>query len=465
MWPTTAMPALIGPHGITAMPNVQFIGKAGYDRDNIAASSSRLVNCYREPLTTGKFTLKSVLGMDPFAELAGLFVRDMQTISGVLIVACGGAVWRITPDGAVSRLFDIVDSPETSISSVLGKITVAAGGKYYVFNGATATEYDNGPFAQVGSVDHLNHYAVMTEKDGSRLQWSKLADPSDLPGLNFATADGRDDKIVRGIVLGSYWWVLKQTSHEIYYNAGGIDGAFVRMPGAVRDVGLAGFHLITKIPGSLSGAAFLVGNNGRAYVIGGTEAQRVSTPGVETAIAQCRPISCIAWEDEGRTFAAIIFRDCPAWVYDVTSQEWHERAEGLSFAPWNVAKAAKMGSEWFIGRNTGAISALRRISRDGDVPLLREAVSDTMRLDRPTIIGGVEIFPRQGFAEGQIRLSLSRDGGMTWGLDKPRDLGGIGQYGKCIKWRNLGQYRNATLRLRWNAPADLNIATEVSISL
>lgn len=447
------------------MPNVQFIGKAGYDRDNIAGSTSRLVNCYREPLVSGNFSLKSVLGMDPFAEVEGLLIRDMQTIDGQLIVASGGTVWRLTQDGAVERLFTIPDSPETSISSCVGKITVAADGRYFYFDGTTATLNDSGPFPDVGSVDHLNHYAVMTEAGGSRLQWSKLADPSDIPGLNFATADGRDDKIVRGMVLGSYWWILNETSHEIWYNSGATAAAFSRLPGAVRDVGLAGFHLITKIPGSLSGAAFMVGSNGRAYVIGGTEAQRVSTPGVETAIEQGRPISCVAWEDEGRTFAAIVFRDCPAWVYDVTAQEWHERAEGLSLGPWNVAKAAKMGREWFIGRNTGAISALRRTARDGDTPLIRMAVSDTMRLDRPSVIGSLEIFPRQGFSEGLINLALSRDGGMTWGPDKPRELGGVGQYGRRIVWRNLGQYRNVTFRLSWAAPADLSVATEATVAL
>lgn len=449
------------------MTVVQFVGQSGYDRDNIAGNTSRLVNCYREPTTEGKFYLKSVLGMEDFSQIGGLFIRDMAEIGGALIVACGGVIWRIPEDGSVSRLFDVPDSPETTISSNNGAITVCAGGDYFLWNGTTATQPAIGAFEDFGSVEFLNHYTLLTERGGRRIQWSSLADPSDLPGLNFATADGRDDVILRGMTLGAYFWVFKEKSHEIWYNAGGGGAeAFGRLPGGVRDVGLADFGLICQIPGSLSGSAFMVGSNGRAFVIGGPDAQRVSTPAVETAIEQCRPQNCVAWEDEGRTFCAIVFRDCPAWVYDATAQEWHERAEGVSQGHWNVARAAKMGGRWFVGRNSGDIAVLRRTNRDGDAPLLREAVSETVRMDggRP-VLREIEVFARQGFAEGDVRLGISRDGGMTWTADKPRPMSPPGKYSGRLIWRNQGQARQFTARLRWTAPADLNFSTECRVVL
>ena len=52
---------------------VEFAGQSSQDADTPGASTSRLVNCYREPAGTGIMWLKSVLGMSPHAFLPGVF--------------------------------------------------------------------------------------------------------------------------------------------------------------------------------------------------------------------------------------------------------------------------------------------------------------------------------------------------------------------------------------------------------
>jgi len=309
----------------------------------------------------------------------------------------------------------------------------------------------------VGSVEFLNNYTLMTERAGRRIMWSNLAAPTSLNGLYFATADGRDDDIIRGITLGTFFWVLKETSHEIWYNTGGGGAlAFSRIAGGVRDVGLLDFNLVARIPGSMTGAAFMIGGNERGYLIGGTDAQRVTTAPVETAIKTANPVNVLAYEDEGKTFIAIIFRDAPAWVMDLSTQEWHERGEGADHTRWTAAISAKMGLSWYVARNNGEISILQRSGKDGTDALIRQMVSQTASFDgqRP-VVDEFELFPSQGTTDADVRLAVSRDSGRTYTLDKVRNLGGLGNYAQRLIWRKLGQCRNFTARIEWSTTNDI----------
>lgn len=444
------------------MPVVEFVGQSGRDMDNVQANTSRLINVYREPTTSGKTVLKSVLGMDPLTDLDGVFIRAMGEFWGTLYAVCAGWVWKISEDGSAEQVFEVDDSAQTTLSSNgEGSLTVVAGGKYYLWDGTTASQPTGGAFDDYSSVDFLDHYTILTQRGGRQFQWSGVAAPETLDGYNFTTADGTDDNIVRGMVLGNQFWVFKDQSYEIWYNTGD-DGAdaFARVTGQVRQIGLAGFHLIARFPNG----AFMIGSDGRARIVSDMQTQSVSTPPVETAIKDCRPVSCLTYQDEWHTFCAIIFRDAPAWVFDIQSGEWHERAEGAALAPWNVQCSAKFGSNWLIGRNNGEISRLARINADGTQPLVREATSTTLTVDGARFIcRELEFFPRQGVSAGTVRLGVSRDGGMTWTPDKVRDLGGVGNYGKRLIWRNLGQSRMLTARLRWSAPADVNFSTEARV--
>ncbi|ARO14431.1 hypothetical protein BVG79_01085 [Ketogulonicigenium robustum] len=447
------------------MAVVEFVGNSGRDRDNIAANTSRLVNCYLEETTGGKWAFKSVLGSKPHAAMAGVFVRAMAEVGGLIYVVCGGALWTVDAAGSVVRLADIPDSDQTSISSNNGAITIAAGGEYFLWDGSTLTTPSGGAFEDVSSVEFVDYYTMMTEAGGRRIQWTAQAAPETLNGLYFATAEGRDDLIVRGVTLGSLFVVFKAASHELWYNTGGAGAqAFARVTGGVRDVGLAGYDLIAKLPSSGSGQAAFVGSDGRLYLFTGGTANAVSTRPVETAIAQCEALSVLAYEDEGHTFVALVFRDEVAWVYDLTTGLWHERAEGADQRPWSARRSVKLGRKWYVGQNGGQIVELVRSNRDGVTPLFREATSSTLTMDGQRFLTReLEFFPRQGISSADVQLSLSRDGGMTWTRDKPRPMGGQGNYGKRLIWRNLGQARSLTARIRWTNPEDVSFSAEARV--
>lgn len=442
---------------------VELVGQSGRDSDNVAANPARLINLYGERTTEGERVLKSVLGMDAHAELDGVFVRAMGRVDGQAYAVCGGRLWRINLDGSTANL-GAVDTGPASICGNNGYVCVQAGTRYFVYDTSanTMAEPPAGAFSAMGSVEFFGNYTVLTEAGGRRFQWSALADPTSLPGLNFSTADGKDDNLLRGLALDGRLYLFKEESTEVWYNSGEAGAeAMVRMSGGVYDIGLRSRELICRF----EGGAFIVGNDNRAHLVSGGQFQPVSTPPVETAIKLHRPQACLTYSDEGHTFIAIIFKDAPAWVYDIAMGEWSERAEGVDLGPWNVAASCQIGRKWAVGRNNGQISILRRTNSDGALPLVREITSRTLRMDGArTILREFEVYPRQGFSPGTMDLHISRDGGMTWTPPKPKSIGGVGEFGRRAIWRNLGMARVLNARLRWTEPADITLSTMVRIA-
>ena len=64
---------------------------------------------------------------------------------------------------------------------------------------------------------------------------------------------------------------------------------------------------------------------------------------------------------------------------------------------------------------------------------------------------GVGLPSGQG-SDPQVWLSLSNDGGQTWGNEKIGYLGAIGAYRKRVRFLRLGQGRERVMRLQLSDP-------------
>lgn len=435
---------------------LQFFAQSSRDPDNWQASSARLVNCYLEPSQgeTG-FTIKSDLGTSAFSSVPGVFFRGMAEVGGVLYAASGSTLSKIATDGVSTPLGATLDGPDATIAGNNGNVTLCIGKKYYVWDGATLSQPTAGAFSAFGSLDYIANYTVLTEAGGIRFQWSGVAAPATLPGLNFSSADGKDDKIVRCAAVGGQLYIFKEKSHEIWYPTGDAGAkAFDRQAGGVVETGLKAFGLFAKIPGS---SAFFVGSDGRVHIIG---VGPVSIPPVETAILTQSPVQCLCWEDEGHTMCAIVFRDCPAWVYDLATGMWHERGEDVTLSSWGAASSAKMAGAWFVGRNGGQVLKLSRSNADYGLPLVRSMTSRTLKNDGALIrLAELEVVPRIGMGPGAIQMRLSRDSGMTWGQWR-QVAWAVGEYAKRIIWRALGQSREWTVEVRISDPVEVSLNAE-----
>lgn len=447
------------------MPLLEFVGQSVRDDDFRAGNSGRLVNCYRYPTEEGH-VLKSTLGTVAFATLPAVFLRDMEEVQGTIYAAAGGALYSIDSAGNETSLGSITNGVG-NLSSNNGDVTVAANGDYYVWDGATLSTPSTGAFSAVGSVEFLSQYTVLTEQNGRRFQWSDIADASTFDALDFATAEGRDDAILRAVAVNGRLVLFKETSREVWYVTGqaGVN-AFQRLAGGVVDTGLKAYGLVAKI----DQGAFFVGDDDIAYVTDGMGQRVVSNPAVSTSIAQSTPDRCFYYEDEGHKFCVIRFLDRPAWVLDLTTLEWHERAWGVDFDPFPGVASVKLGANWYVGGDDGEVYRLTRNNTDVAGAMVRRAVSRTLKMDGQRFrLQRLEMYARVGNSDigrdAQCWLRLSRDGGLTWGRERWASLGSLGEYDKRLVWRALGQYRDVAAEVNVSDPAELPIKAQAVVEL
>ena len=470
------------------MPVIEFTGSSMQDGDNKQSNSGRLLNCYRSP-TAGRsqFTLRSCLGTSDFVQIPGVNPRAAANVEGVLYVVQAGALWRVSNTRVVTNLGAIPDSAITTISGNNGMVTVVADADYYVWNGTSVTRIETGAFAAFNNVTFFNQLTVLTERGGRRVQWSEVANPLILDGLDFATCEARDDTNPVAIRMGGSLWMFKTRSIEKWYNTG---TTLQILPGAVIDRGLKGFNLICEIPGG----CFFLSNDDKAFFVVGDSMQPISNVAVSNSIANDTPERVFFYRDEMHEFCVIVFANRPSWIYDLTTQEWHERDE--DGGPWQVKDAVFVYGGYYALRRDGSIKRMVRTGVDNGKQIRRRATSKALQIEGKRFrvpllevqasvgkwqistdgnlsddvlqvvgddvlgagIGALEVAEDEPRIVPQIMLETSKDFGMTFGQPKQRSLGDVGEYQTKIRWRSLGQFDNsATMRLSWTDPIDLTV--------
>ena len=430
-----------------------------------AASTARLVNMYPERLPEGalaQYILRGVLGKQVFAVVPGLFVRALQSVGDKLFALSGGRLLNVRAQGDVEDIGAIPDDAMTLIRGNAGIVTITAAGRYFTFDGTDIDEVLSAPFNDMGGHDVLGGYTVITEKNGRRFQWSALQDATELPGLNFATAEARDDNIIRPMSINGNLWLLKERTIEIWALTGAPGAeAFARLPGAVIETGLKGFGLAHKIPDGL----FMVGSDNRAYIAAGSQLQRVSTPAVEYDLDRAEPTNCFFYEDEGHQFCVVRFRNRPAWVFDLSEGIWHERASGDGEA-WDAQLVSQWRSEWYAAGQSGLVWHLCRCNVDDNHPLIRQATSHTAHNNGARFrVPKLEMHGRVGRSPGTLQVRVSRDGGKTWGLWQTRTMGAPGDWDQRMVFRALGQARRFAVQVRVTDPADLSLLSAADLEV
>lgn len=448
---------------------VDFVGQSARDADNPQANTSRLVNLYREPV--GGFaghSLKSVLGTETLVTLE-IFGRDFATVNGTFYAMAGDTLYKINSAGVATALGNTVSKDGAKIfGAEQGRVCTVADGRFFVWDGSTMDEPTLNPFTSVGSGVFLGNYVVLTEDNGRRFMWSDLANAKSFPALNFATAESTDGNILRAMKTNGRLWLMKEDVIETWYVTGQASAnAFQLITGGVLEVGLKARDLVAPFTGGL----FFVGADDIAYISNGGQVQPVSGPAVNTAISQGTPTHCFVYEDEGHKFCVIRFRDRPAWVYDIVTGEWHERASGDGLA-WNITATGHAFDKWFGIDVVGKVYEFKRNNLDDTAALIRTAVSNTLQLEgRRFRVPLVEFFPAMGLGvtyttdqdAPRLEMSTSEDGGRTFRLPVTREAGALGEFDTLVRFRSLGSFRRLTVRVQMSDPVEIPLASQANV--
>jgi hypothetical protein len=378
------------------------------------------------------------------------------------------------------------------------QLFVACGGPSYIYNNKTGAfgEITDADFPGALTVSYLDGYFVFIEPNSQKIWVTTLLDGTSIDPLDFASAEGSPDNLVSMIVDHRETWLFGANSVEVWYDAGNPDFPLQRIQGAYNEIGCAATFSVAKLDNGLFWLGADSRGQGIVYRANGYTGQRISTHAIEYAIAQYGNISDAigyTYQQEGHSFYVLIFPSANAtWVYDVSTQAWHERAgfDNGSFTRHRSNCQMAYNSEIVVGdyangnlyafdldvyADNGATQKWLRSWRalpTGQNNLTRTS-HHSLQLDCQSGVGlngGAETDPTYLITESglylitengdylvsvegssytlgsdpQVMLRWSDDGGHTWSNEHWSPLGKIGVYQQRVFWRRLGM----TLKLR-----------------
>ena len=282
------------------------------------------------------------------------------------------------------------------------------------------------------------------------------------PGLFFALKDSSTDNLITLFENNRELWLIGERTSEVWFNAGGANFAFQRIPGVGPQIGCAAVNSISR------GGAQLVwlGRNeqGQNMVVCTNQYSftRISNHAVEHAITGYPVVSDAigyCYEDEGHLFYMLIFPTADAtWCYDFVSQTWAKRLSWQTSAGVYHRHRSNcymdFGDVRVVGDyQTGQLHQMSRLFfTDAGQPLraLRRTPPIWEQQNRERVFHSqlqTEWTPGTGlqFGQGQnpqVMLRWSDDGGFTWSNEHWTTIGAAGQTKNRAMWRQLGRARD-----------------------
>jgi len=474
---------------------------SAYVARSINAADNRMVNLFPEIVPEGgkeAAFLNRAPGLTLLATVGTGPIRGLWTFNGVGYVVSGLSLYSINSSYTATFLGTVSGTGPVSMADNGTQLFIACNGPSYIYNSLTNVfvQITDPDFPGALTVGYLDGYFVFIQPNTQKLWVTALLEGTSVDPLDFASAEGSPDNLVSMIVDHREVWLYGTNSVEVWYDAGNADFPLQRIQGAYNEIGCAATFSVAKLDNGLFWLGADARGQGIVYRANGYTGQRISTHAIEYAIAQYPIISdavAYTYQQEGHAFYVLTFPSANAtWVYDVSTQAWHERAafSNGQFLRHRSNCQMAFNSEIVVGdfANGNLYAFDLDVYADNGSPQkwlrswralptgqnnLNRTAHHSLQLDCESGVGinnsggtdptylltesGLFITTESGdfllaVAEGeptigsdpQVMLRWSDNGGHTWSNEHWAVLGKIGNYQQRVFWRRLGM----TLKLR-----------------
>jgi hypothetical protein len=440
-----------------------------YVTRSINAANARMVNLFPEIVPEGGkepaflnrapgLKLKVVVGTGP--------IRGLWSYGGNLYVVSGNKLYKVTSNYVVTNLGTVSGTiGPVSMADNGTQLFIACNGPSYIYNSQTNVfqQINDGDFPGAATVCYIDGYFVFNEPNSQKIWVTSLLNGTDIDPLDFASAEGSPDGVVGIIADHRELWVFGTNSVEVWSNTGDPDFPFSRIQGAFNELGCVAAYSIAKMDNGLFWLGQDARGQGIVYRANGYMGQRISTHAIEWQIQQYGNLSDAigyTYQQDGHSFYVLIFPTAnTTWVYDVSTQAWHERAGFVNgkFVRHQSNCQVFFNNEVLVGdyQNANVYAFdLNNFSDNNNVQKwlrswralptgqnnLKRTAQHSLQLDLET---GVGLNLGQG-SDPQVMLRWSDDGGHTWSNEHWVSIGKIGEFYRRAIWRRLGM----TMKLR-----------------
>jgi len=297
------------------------------------------------------------------------------------------------------------------------------------------------------------------------------------PGSFFALKDSSTDNLVSLYELNRELWLIGEKTAEVWFNAGGANFPFSRIPGVGPQIGCAAKYSVARFENSL--LWFCRNEQGENTVCMTQQyaTEAVSNHAVEHAFSQyyyeADAIGYV-YQDEGHAFYVLIFPTADqTWVLDIEQRMWHQRlssdpATGRYHRHRSNCYANLQDLRLVGDYQTGQLHLMSRsVYTDAGVAIRRQRRTPHVwsRQNRNRVFQSalqVEFTPGVGTQTGQgsdpqAMLRWSNDGGFTWSNEHWASIGVAGNTKNRAKWNRLGRARDRVYELNFSDPVPCDI--------
>lgn len=453
------------------MPEINLFGISQYGKSKNVTAQRRL-NCYIEPQPgddRSKVVVYGTPGLDLFASFGDTPIRGLYQKGDYMYAVHRGTFYEINNAA--------VKTARGTIGTTSGRVYMADNGSQlmltdgvlgYIYN------YNTLAFTQITDVDYpgaatvtwQDGYFIVNPSNSQRFYVSAINDGLTWDALDFASAESNPDRIVSVFSDNSMLYLFGEVSTEFWTNSGNTDFPFSRISGGATEWGCGAVNSIVKYDNTV---AFIAKNRMGEVIVAkmnGYSPQRISTPELEYVINNYAAVSdatAVSYMLGGHPMLQINFpTGDESWLYDGLANEWsqvqsyglgrHRSEIGVNYIERIMVSDYASGNLYRLNpqsyTDNGDPIEMELISRHLSYEDKRFTV-DKVQLDMET---GVGVATGQG-SNPQIMLSVSKDGGHTWGAEQWTSFGAIGDYQARAVWRRVsGVARDVVLKFRITDP-------------
>ena len=415
------------------------------------------------------WTLRGRPGLVSLDTLARTKTRGVHVHKGRLFAVAGARIYEVYADGSSLEWGKInTVRGRVGMASILQTIIIGDGAAYFALDldAGTVTQITDAPR---GRFPVFFNQRILYQGENGQVFYSELNDPTNIPGLNFFTAESLPDDIVAITTTEDKICLHGSDSAEFWYDSGDADNPMQRIPGGVTYFGCQHPYTATR----LENAIWMVGQNkeGAGMVLrsNGFTFERVSTSAVERFTNLAGELSVFSYQEEGHTFLCLNSLDnheLPSWCLDLKTNEWAERAwlnrnTGVQERQRPEFHAYCYGKHFAFDYETADIydqsleyhsdagQEIRRTRTTQKFGLSgRSIILDELWLDFATGVG------LDGVGQGtdpEVMLRVSGDG-ETFGSEVAVPLGAIGEFDAQVRFFGLGLGRDWVFEISVSDP-------------
>lgn len=454
------------------------------------ASMQKRVNCRLEKLPTGDdatFLYVETPALDEFlpgvaVNLGSGPVRGWHVIGDFLYACVNDKVYKISNVGTIDQI--------GQLNTTAGLVSMASNGKYpnnqlaiadgqnlyvYTTNQIGFGSISGLAYPKPTTVCFIDGYFLISYAETGRWQWAGINDlaTESVNGLDYANAEEYPDPLLNIQPLKGIACMFGTRSIELWSDSGAKDSPFVKNVGNTLDVGLGARWSIAKFSATSQGAldqgtyqeslVFLATDRlGEFYIarLIGDKLTRISTPAIDAEINRMSSKSDAVAYSYIVGSSSIYVINFPSanktFLYDGGSGLWSHLEDHLG-----NRHRSHLGIQFFnrVIVSDYATGLLYRLNTDRHTDLSTtqnyvtkpfEITTQHLRSHGYVSIAKLELLfePSDTTETGEVMLSVSRDGGATFGTILSDSMGAAGETERMCSFRNLGVGRDWVFKIR-----------------